>query len=89
MEMLTHPQACERILEEFREMPGMQLTARQVERLCALDAASCRIALDELTRSGALVHKRGAVYALGHGEVEQLVLARRNRAGRTNLPRHP
>jgi hypothetical protein len=79
MEVLTHSRACERILEEFREMPGMQLTARQIERLCALDSTSCRIALDELTHTGALVHKRGAVYALGPAEVERRALSRRDR----------
>jgi hypothetical protein len=82
MELLTHSPACERILEEFREMPGMQLTARQIERLCALDDDSCRIALDELTQAGALVHKRGAVYALSPAEVERLALSRRDRARR-------
>ncbi len=35
-------------------MPGLRLTARQVQRLCGLDAGSCLAALQVLVDSGFL-----------------------------------
>lgn len=38
----------QRICAEYLEMPGLQLTAAQVQRLCGLDAATCTSALETL-----------------------------------------
>lgn len=38
----------QRITSEYLEMPGLQLTAAQVQRLCGLDAATCAAALQSL-----------------------------------------
>lgn len=38
----------ERLRAEFVEMPGMRLTARQIQRLCGVDAATCQAVLDTL-----------------------------------------
>lgn len=43
-----------RIRDEFNEMPGLRLTAAQVRRLCAIDAAACERALADLAREGFL-----------------------------------
>jgi hypothetical protein len=38
----------ERIRAEYLEMPGLRLTAVQVQRLCGLDASTCAALLDAL-----------------------------------------
>ena len=38
----------ERIRAEFLEMPGLRLTAAQVERFCGVDPATCKSVLDAL-----------------------------------------
>jgi hypothetical protein len=38
----------ERLRAEFLEMPGLRLTARQVQRLCGVDETLCREVLDTL-----------------------------------------
>lgn len=58
----------QRIAAEYLEMPGLQLTAAQVERLCGLDAATCATALAtlvdlrflKLTPTGCYVRAEGA-----------------------------
>jgi len=47
----TYRQAFDRIRAEYQEMPGMRLTLRQVERLCGVDTAVCRLVLDDLVRA--------------------------------------
>lgn len=49
-----HDNVVRRVQSEFSEMPGLQLTNRQAERLWALDRESCLIVLDELVTSGFL-----------------------------------
>ena len=44
----------ERILGEYREMPGLALTIEQARRLWGCDAETCRCAVDELVARGAL-----------------------------------
>jgi hypothetical protein len=48
---LPYLQAFERIRAEFSEMPGMRLTAEQVERLSGVDRAVCRCVLEDLVRA--------------------------------------
>ena len=44
----------ERIRGEFREMPGLQLTLTQAQRLFGLDAAACRHVIDALVEASFL-----------------------------------
>jgi DNA-binding GntR family transcriptional regulator len=46
--------ALHRVEIEYREMPGLQLTAAQAARLCGLDPHVCRDALQELVAQGVL-----------------------------------
>ena len=43
-----------RIYSEYLEMPGLRLTAAQLQRLCGLDPASCILALQTLMDAGFL-----------------------------------
>jgi hypothetical protein len=43
-----------RVRGEYLEMPGLILRPEQVERLCGVDRALCRIVLDRLVESGFL-----------------------------------
>lgn len=44
-----------RLIEaEYREMPGLSLTAAQVQRLWNLDRSRCDTVLDRLVRNGVL-----------------------------------
>ena len=38
----------DRIRAEFTEMPGLRLSAAQVQRLCGIDATVCQAVLDAL-----------------------------------------
>jgi hypothetical protein len=38
----------ERLRAEFIEMPGLRLTAKQVQRLCAVEETLCQAVLDAL-----------------------------------------
>ena len=44
----------ERIRGEFREMPGLQLTLAQAQRLFGLEPAACRRVIDALVESSFL-----------------------------------
>jgi len=44
----------ERIRGEFREMPGLQLTLGQAQRLFGLDPAACRHVIDTLVEASFL-----------------------------------
>ena len=41
-------QTLNRLRNEFLEMPGLRVTASQVQRLCGVDAVRCAAALDQL-----------------------------------------
>jgi hypothetical protein len=43
-----HEQIVGRIRAEYREMPDMSLRPEQVQRLCGIEAAMCKEALDAL-----------------------------------------
>jgi hypothetical protein len=59
----------ERLRAEFLEMPGLRLTAQQVHRLCGVEPAVCRAALDTLVREKFLCAKADGTYArLTEGE---------------------
>ena len=44
----------ERILGEYREMPGLALTPEQARRLWGCDGVACRVAIEILVARGAL-----------------------------------
>lgn len=53
---------CRRIEGEFREMPGLRLTAAQIRRLWALSQRDVEEALDFLSETGALVRDASGSY---------------------------
>ena len=53
-----------RIEAEYREMPGLQLTERQMRRLWGLDAATCAVIVAALVGSGILCETPKHGYAL-------------------------
>jgi hypothetical protein len=61
--MLTVPEIVERVRGQFLEMPGLQLTARQIERLCGIEADICQAVLDTLVDAKFLLEKRNRTYA--------------------------
>ena len=54
----------QRILAEYREMPGLRLTLRQAARLWAMDAVHCQAILDALVASGSLRRSPTGEYCL-------------------------
>ena len=44
----------ERVIGEYREMPGLALTVPQAQRLWGCEAETCRCAIDVLVRRGIL-----------------------------------
>ncbi len=48
----TVVEALTRIKSEFEEMPGLKLTAAQVNRLCNIPKDACEAALQALTHRG-------------------------------------
>lgn len=63
----------ERLRAEYREMPGMRLTAAQVQRLCGIERAICQEVLDQLVAAKFLwVNAHGAYARLPGGDVSRL-----------------
>ncbi len=92
----TTDRLCERILAEYREMPGLQLTAAQAARLFGLDPASCEQILQLLVAARRLQRKAdGRFCAPGDLESAQHLLGRSVRgvtpdyAGRAALVNAP
>jgi hypothetical protein len=61
--MRTIEDVLSRLRAEFLEMPGMRLTPDQVQRLCGVERALCRLALDALVASKFLCVKADGHYA--------------------------
>jgi hypothetical protein len=57
----------ERILGEYREMPGLALTAEQARRLWGCDGLTCRMAIEILVARGALHWSRDGRLISGAG----------------------
>lgn len=58
-----------RVLNEYVEMPGLQLTLNQAQRLFGLDAFECAAVLDLLVERRVLVRLPTGCYArLGDGD---------------------
>ena len=58
MNKLPYQQALDRIHTQYIEMPGLRLTVDQVQRLCGVDGAVCRVVLEDLVRAKFL-HQQG------------------------------
>jgi hypothetical protein len=60
----------ERVRAEYLEMPGMRLTARQVQRLCGIEVAVCAHVLDLLvTKKFLRRHADGTYTRLADGTI--------------------
>jgi len=60
----TEREWSQRILAEYREMPGLRLTLRQAARLWALDTVDCQAILDTLVAAGSLRRSPKGEYCL-------------------------
>ena len=56
-------QTLQRLRAEFLEMPGLQLTADQIQRLCGIDSAICAVVLTALVDEHFLCVKPNGTYA--------------------------
>ena len=52
-----------RIESEYREMPGLQLTERQMQRMWCLDGATCQVVITVLVSHGIVVKTHRNAYA--------------------------
>ena len=59
----TITEMVQRVRGQFLEMPGLQLTARQIEQLCGVEADVCRAVLNRLVEAKFLRLKRNSTYA--------------------------
>ncbi|PWT84441.1 MAG: hypothetical protein C5B57_04855 [Blastocatellia bacterium] len=53
----------ERLRAEYLEMPGLRLTAEQVQRLCGVERTMCKAVLDALVEAKFLCRKPDGAYA--------------------------
>jgi hypothetical protein len=53
----------ERIRSEYTEMPGMRLTAAQIQRFCGVDQRICAAVLDALVEARFLCRHHDGTYA--------------------------
>ena len=61
--MRTVSDVLNRLRGEFMEMPGLRLTAEQVQRLCGIERTMCQRVLDSLVESQFLCVTPDAHYA--------------------------
>src|SRR2546426_11354864 len=72
-----------RICGEYAEMPGLRVTQEQAQRLWALDAHTCKGALEFLTKAGFLYKTHADQYARltdGPGALPPFRLAKAERS---------
>jgi hypothetical protein len=55
----------QRIEREYREMPGLSVTARQAERIWGLDSTTCGFVLMTLIQRGILKRTANGTYVRG------------------------
>jgi len=63
----------ERIRAEYSDMPGIQLTIRQISQLWSVDIRTCGVALKALVKEGFLVRSVDETYALARVGVETAI----------------
>jgi len=61
--MTTFQEVVSRIRAEYLEMPGLHLTAAQVQRLCGIESKICETALDSLLGAQFLCVSADGCYA--------------------------
>jgi hypothetical protein len=84
--MKTTQDVFARVRAEYLEMPGLTLTAPQVERLCGIDPRLCRLILDALVEARFLRVNSGGAYArLTEGELSRSRQAKAALANRTTM----
>jgi DNA-binding IclR family transcriptional regulator len=62
----------ERLRAEFREMPGLRLTLRQIHRFCGLEPAACSAAINVLVEERFLSANPDGTYARLTDDVARL-----------------
>jgi hypothetical protein len=60
--MMTTNDVIQRLRAEYIEMPGMRLTAAQVQRLCGIEQTLCRSVLESLVRTRFLCLRPDGTY---------------------------
>jgi hypothetical protein len=60
---MTTKQAFDRLRAEYLEMPGMQLTPAQAQRLCGIGPDACGTVLSEMVDAGFLYVRQDGTYA--------------------------
>jgi hypothetical protein len=60
---MPHNTLLTRLRAEYLEMPGLRLTLEQAQRLCGIERALCKAALDALVADKFLCVKSGGAYA--------------------------
>jgi hypothetical protein len=68
-------EALNKIETEFAAMPGLRLTAAQINRLCNMPTEVCESALRALTRSGSLQVSGDSFLRLGSRRPRRAVVA--------------
>jgi len=53
----------DRVRTEYLEMPGMTLSAIQIQRLCGMETSDCRAVLEALVEAGFLSSTADGIYA--------------------------
>jgi hypothetical protein len=69
--MTTRNAVSERIRAEYLEMPGMNLTADQVARLCGMERAACQTVLTALVDARFLALTPDGTYVRRNDEVSR------------------
>jgi hypothetical protein len=82
MNTASCPEVLARLRAEYLEMPGMQLTVAQVQRLCGVERTICQWALESLVATKFLWVKDGAYARSTDDEVS------RPRAAKAELVTH-
>jgi hypothetical protein len=81
---MTVQQTVDRLRAEFMEMPGLRLTASQIQRLCGIDHTTCTTVLDSLVTVNFLCAKADGTYArLTDGAIRH---QRSAKVGRSHSP---
>ena len=72
MSTSLNQEVLERIRAEYLEMPGLRLTVEQVQRLCGIERAICRVVLETLVEAKFLCTKSTGAYArLTDGDISR------------------
>lgn len=62
----------QRVRAEYRDMPGLSLTAAQASRLLGIDQSVCKTVLQRLVLDGALYHTPRGAYVAARSARERI-----------------